>query len=244
MALPRGARERAAEVVRRLAEEYPDVETALVHRNPYELLVATILSAQSTDVMVNKVTPALFERYPTPADLAGADIEELETLIHATGFFHAKAKSLVGMAAALEERFDGRVPSELDDLVTLPGVGRKTGNVVRWVAFRLPGFAVDTHVKRLVGRLRLSNETDPDRIEADLNKIVPPGERGELSLRLIQHGRLVCHARNPRCDECVLNDICPSAFSFTVTTPARAGVGAKVPAKKGRSAGLRPRNRG
>ncbi len=244
MALPRGARARAAEVVRRLAEEYPDAQCALVHRNPYELLVATILSAQSTDVMVNKVTPALFERYPTPADLAGADIEELETLIHPTGFFHAKAKSLVGMAAALEERFGGEVPTDLDDLVSLPGVGRKTGNVVRSVAFGLPGLPVDTHVKRLVRRLRLSNESDPDRIEADLNRMVPPEERGNLSLRLILHGRLVCTARNPRCDICVLNDICPSAFSFTEATPARAGAAAKVSTKKARRAGLRPQDGG
>ncbi|MBV8950328.1 MAG: endonuclease III [Actinobacteria bacterium] len=232
VARPRGARARAAEVVRRLAEEYPDAQCALVHRNPFELLVATILSAQSTDVMVNSVTPALFARYPTPADLAGAEIDELEALIHSTGFFHAKARSLIGMAAALEERFGGEVPTEMEDLVTLPGVGRKTANVVRSVAFGLPGLPVDTHVKRLVGRLRLSNETDPDRIEADLNGIVPPDERGDLSLRLIQHGRLVCDARRPRCDACVLNDICPSAFTFgPATAPARAG-------KKDRRGGL------
>jgi endonuclease-3 len=238
MARPRGARARATEVVRRLAEEYPDAECALVHRNPFELLVATILSAQSTDVMVNKVTPALFARYPTPADLAGADVDELERLIHPTGFFHAKARSLIGMATALEDRFDGKVPTELDDLVTLPGVGRKTGNVVRSVAFGLPGLPVDTHVKRLVGRLRLSNETDPDRIEADLNGMVPPEERGDLSLRLIQHGRLVCVARRPRCDICVLADICPSAFRVNgPPSPPR-------PAKKRPQDGLRPQGQG
>jgi endonuclease-3 len=238
MARPRGARARATEVVRRLAEEYPDAECALVHRNPFELLVATILSAQSTDVMVNKVTPALFARYPTPADLAGADVDELERLIHPTGFFHAKARSLIGMATALEDRFDGKVPTELDDLVTLPGVGRKTGNVVRSVAFGLPGLPVDTHVKRLVGRLRLSTETDPDRIEADLNGMVPPEERGDLSLRLIQHGRLVCVARRPRCDICVLADICPSAFRVNgPPSPPR-------PAKKRPQDGLRPQGQG
>jgi len=238
MARPRGARARATEVVRRLAEEYPDARCALVHRNPYELLVATILSAQSTDVMVNKVTPALFDRYPTPADLAAADVEELEALIHATGFFRSKARSLMGMAAALEERFDGEVPTELDDLVTLPGVGRKTGNVVRSVAFDLPGLPVDTHVKRLVGRLRLSNETDPDRIEADLNGMVPPEERGDLSLRLIEHGRLVCDARRPRCDVCVLADICPSARLPTAVFPPT-----RKP-RNGPGGGLRPRGGG
>jgi endonuclease-3 len=238
MARPRGARARATEVVRRLAQEYPEARCALVHRNPYELLVATILSAQSTDVMVNKVTPALLERYPTPAELAAANPDELEGLIHPTGFFRSKARSLVGMAAALEERFGGEVPTDLDDLVTLPGVGRKTGNVVRSVAFGLPGLPVDTHVKRLSGRLRLTNEADPDRIEADLNAMVPPEERGDLSLRLIEHGRLVCHARQPRCEVCVLADICPSAFTFG---PAAAN---SRPKKKEPGAGLRAQRRG
>jgi endonuclease-3 len=202
----------------RLAEAYPDAECALVHRNPFELLVATILSAQSTDVMVNKVTPALFERYPEPDDLAGADVDELETLIHSTGFFHAKAKSLLGMAATLEERFDGEVPTALEDLVTLPGVGRKTGNVVRSVAFDLPGLPVDTHVGRLTRRLRLTREEDAVKVEMDLNRLVPPDERGRFSLRLIQHGRLVCVARNPRCAECTMADICPSATVAPATT--------------------------
>jgi endonuclease III len=215
MARPRGAKERAAEVVKRLAEEYPGTAkelAALRHENPYQLLVATILSAQSTDETVNKVTPALFERYPTPADLAHANPEELEKLIYPTGFFRNKAKSLIGMAQALEERFGGEVPRDIEDLVTAPGVGRKTANVVRSIAFDLPGLAVDTHVARLVRRLKLTNETDPVKIEMDLNGIVPPEELGTLSLRLILHGRRVCTARKPRCDICVLNDICPSAF--------------------------------
>lgn len=235
MARPRGARARAAEVVRRLADEYPDARCALEHRDPFELLVATILSAQSTDVMVNKVTPSLFARWPTAADLAAADPAQLEEVIHPTGFFHAKAKSLIGMSSALEERFGGEVPSALDDLVTLPGVGRKTGNVVRSVAFDLPGLPVDTHVKRLVGRLRLSNETDPDKIEADLNTMVEPADRGLLSLRLIEHGRGVCLARKPRCDVCVLADICPSA-----QVPAAA----RAPEKKTRGRGLAARGGG
>jgi len=218
VALPKGAKQRAPIVMERLAEAYPDAECALVHRNPFELLVATILSAQSTDVLVNTVTPALFDRYPTPGDLAGADPDELETLIRSTGFFHAKAKSLLGMATALEERFDGEVPTALEDLVTLPGVGRKTANVVRSVAFDLPGLPVDTHVGRLARRLRLTREEDAVKAEMDLNRLVPPDERGQFSLRLIQHGRLVCVARKPRCDVCTMADICPSA----TVTPAAA----------------------
>lgn len=211
MARPRGARARAAEVVRRLGEEYPDARCALDHSNAYELLVATILSAQCTDERVNMVTPALFAKYPTPADLAHADPSELEGLIVSTGFFRAKAKNLIGMAQALEERYGGEVPTDLDDFVTLPGVGRKTGNVVRSVWFGLPGLPVDTHVARLARRLRLTDETDPVRIERDLGALVDPSGWGSLSLRLIEHGRRVCRARRPRCDECVLADICPSA---------------------------------
>jgi endonuclease-3 len=161
--------------------------------------------------MVNKVTPSVFARYPTPADLAHADPAELEEMIHPTGFFRQKTKSLIGMATAVEERFGGEVPSDLDDLVTLPGVGRKTGNVVRSVAFGLPGLPVDTHVTRLSRRLKLTNETDAVKIEHDLNGVIPPEERGALSLRLILHGRRICVARKPRCAQCVLVDICPSA---------------------------------
>jgi endonuclease III len=215
MARPRGARKRASEVVPQLAREYPGTAKelcALHHSNPYELLVATILSAQTTDENVNKVTPGLFARFPTPADLAEANPEELEAAIHSTGFFRNKAKSLIGMARAVVERFDGEVPRELDDLVTLPGVGRKTGNVIRSVAFDLPGLPVDTHVGRLVRRLRLTTEVDPVKVERDLDALVEPEERGALSLRLILHGRRVCTARHAHCDQCVLVDICPSAF--------------------------------
>lgn len=192
--------------------EYPDPRCALVHDDTFQLLVATILSAQSTDEMVNKVTPALFARYPTAADLADADPDEVETLIHSTGFFRSKTKSLMGMAAALEERFDGQVPRDLEDLVTLPGVGRKTGNVVRSVGYDLPGLPVDTHVGRLARRLRLTKETDPVKVELDLNRLIPEEARGRFSLRLIEHGRRVCLARRPRCDVCLLADVCPSAF--------------------------------
>jgi endonuclease-3 len=175
-------------------------------------MIATILSAQCTDEMVNKVTPAVFSRYPMPSDLAHADPAELEELIRPTGFFRSKARSLIGMAQGLEERFDGEVPRELEDLVTLPGVGRKTGNVIRSVGFDLPGLPVDTHVSRVSRRLKLTTETDPVKAEHDLNGIVDPEERGALSLRLILHGRRVCTARRPRCDACVLTDVCPSAF--------------------------------
>ncbi|HEX5094917.1 MAG TPA: endonuclease III [Acidimicrobiia bacterium] len=212
MARPRGAKVRALVVVDRLKEMYPDAQCALKHTNAYELLAATILSAQTTDERVNMVTPALFARYPTPEDLAGADIEELEGIIQSTGFFHSKAKNLIGMAQGVVARFGGEIPVALDDFVTLPGVGRKTGNVVRSVWYGEPGLPVDTHVTRLSARLKLTNETDAVKIEKDLGGIVPPEEWGMLSLRLIEHGRQVCIARKPKCDTCALNDICPSAF--------------------------------
>jgi endonuclease-3 len=214
VARPRTPRGRARETIARLAEEYPGTAVelcALNHHGPFQLLVATILSAQTTDERVNQVTPALFERYPTAAELAAADPEEVEALIRPTGFFRTKSRSIVAMAQALEERFDGRVPPSMEDLVTLPGVGRKTANVVLSVGFGLPGLPVDTHVGRLSRRLGLTTETDPVKVEADLNAMVPPAERGTLSLRLILHGRKVCVARKPRCEDCVLNDFCPSS---------------------------------
>ena len=207
---------RAAVVVERLATSYPgDARElcALRHRDPFELLVATILSAQCTDARVNEVTPRVFEAYPDPVALAGADPAVLEERIRPTGFFRAKAASLLGMSSALVERFDGKVPRALEDLVTLPGVGRKTANVVRSVAFGEPGLPVDTHVKRLAGRLGLTDSADPDKIEAELCALVPKADWGALSLRLILHGRAVCVARRPRCGECVLADVCPSASS-------------------------------
>src|SRR5204862_681655 len=203
MGRPRTIKGRAREVARRLAEEYP-AECALVHSSPFELLVATILSAQTTDERVNLVTPEVFRRWPTPADLAKADPEEVESVIFPAGFYRNKAKSLIGLGQALDGRFGGEVPAALEELVTLPGVGRKTGNVVRSVAFDLPGLPVDTHVGRLARRLKLTTETDPVAVERDLNGLVPPAERGRFSLRLIEHGRRVCSARRPRCDECVL----------------------------------------
>jgi endonuclease-3 len=212
MGTPRTPKGRARETLALLAEEYPGTAKelcALVHDNPYQLLAATILSAQTTDEAVNSVTPALFARFPTPADLAAADPADVEVLIHPTGFFRAKTRSLLGMAAALEERFGGEVPTRTEDLVTIPGVGRKTANVVRSVAFGLPGLPVDTHVGRVSRRLGLTTETDPVKAEADLNAIVPGRERGAFSLRLILHGRRICQARRPRCDVCVLAHFCP-----------------------------------
>lgn len=214
MPKPRSPKGRARETLTRLAAEYPGTATelcALVHDSPYQLLTATILSAQTTDERVNSVTPALFSRYPSPADLAGADPEDVEKLIFPTGFFRAKAKSIMGMAAALDERFGGEVPRRLEDLVTLPGVGRKTANVVRSVAFGEPGLPVDTHVGRLSRRLALTEEEDPVKAELALNALVPAAERGAFSLRMILHGRRVCLARKPKCEVCVLNDFCPSS---------------------------------
>ena len=211
MARPRGAKARATEVIVRLAAEYPGAECALVHDDAFQLLAATILSAQTTDENVNKVTPELFATYPTPRDLAHADPDDVERIVHSTGFFRSKTKNLIGMARALDEEFGGEVPTDLEDLVKLPGVGRKTGNVVRSVAFDLPGLPVDTHVGRLARRLKLTTETDPVKAERDLEMLVPPEERGRFSLRLILHGRQVCFARKPNCGDCVLLDLCPSA---------------------------------
>jgi endonuclease-3 len=208
---PRSPRGRTREVARRLAETYPDALCELDHTGPYELIVATILSAQTTDALVNTVTPKLFARYPTVQDLAGADPGDVEQLIRPTGFYQNKTKSLLGMAGAVVDRFGGEVPSALEDLVTLPGVGRKTGNVVRSVGFGLPGLPVDTHVTRLAHRLALSAHDDPVKIELELNSYLPPSDRGDFSLRMILHGRRVCLARAPRCAECSLEDICPSS---------------------------------
>ena len=211
MAKPRTPAGRAKEVARRLAELYPGAECELTHSNAYELLSATILSAQCTDARVNMVTPSLFARYPTVDDLAAAEPSELEQIIRSTGFYQSKARNLIGMAQKVVADFGGEVPSDLDDLVTLPGVGRKTGTVLRSVVFDLPGLAVDTHVGRLSRRLGLTVEEDPVKVEKVLNAFLPPPEGGRFSLRLILHGRRVCDAKKPRCDACELNDICPSS---------------------------------
>jgi endonuclease-3 len=210
MARPRSPKGRARLTNERLTEEYPDARCELDHRTPYELLAATILSAQCTDERVNQVTPALFARYPTPADLADAVPTEVEAIIHPTGFYRNKAKSLIGMANALGDRYDGEVPGAMKELVSIPGVGRKTANVVRSVALDLPGLPVDTHVGRLTRRLGITTETDPVKVEMELNPMIPARDRGRFSLRLILHGRRVCLSRKPRCGQCVLADFCPS----------------------------------
>ena len=212
MARPRTPKGRATAVRTRLAALYPQAICELDHENAYQLTVATILSAQSTDQRVNMVTPALFRRYPEPIDLAHADLGELEALIHSTGFFRAKAASLKNMATRLVDVFDSTVPGDMDDLTSLAGVGRKTANVVRSVALGLPGLPVDTHVIRLIRRLGITDEEDPVKIELFLNGLIPAAERGPFSLRLILHGRRVCGARKPNCAECTMADICPSAF--------------------------------
>lgn len=218
-AVRRGVREsrrtrtaRASEILARLHDTYPDAHCALDHASPFQLLCATILSAQCTDRRVNLVTPALFARYPDAAALAAARPEELEEIIRSTGFFRAKARSLIGMATALVETHAGRVPDTMEELVALPGVGRKTANVILGNAFgRNEGIVVDTHVARLAQRLGLTSETDPVKIERALMPLFPPEQWTQLSHLLIEHGRQTCVARSPRCGACPLADICPSA---------------------------------
>lgn len=203
---------RAPEIYDRLRAEYPDAKCALDHRNPFELIVATILSAQCTDKRVNLVTPALFKTYPDAKALSAAEPETLEGMIKSTGFFRNKTKSLLGMSSAVMEKHRGDVPSSMDDLVRLPGVGRKTANVVLGNAFGIDeGVVVDTHVSRLSNRLALSRESDPVKIEQDLMKLFPRDRWTMLSHLLISHGREVCDARRPECERCVVNQLCPSS---------------------------------
>jgi len=201
---------RARRIDRELAVLYPDAHTELNFQTPLELLVATILSAQTTDKRVNLVTPTLFSRYPTAADYAAADRDELEKIIQSTGFYHNKATSLIGAGQALCARFGGEVPRRLRDLVTLPGVGRKTANVVLGNAFGVPGLTVDTHFGRLARRFGWTVNTDPDKVEADVATLFPRKDWTMLSHRLIWHGRRICHARRPACGACPLARLCPS----------------------------------
>jgi endonuclease-3 len=206
------AAERIGPILARLHAEYPDARCALDHRNALELLVATILSAQCTDERVNKVTPALFTRYPDARAFAEADREELETMIHSTGFYRNKAKNIQEACRRIVEVYDGQVPATMDDLLTLAGVARKTANVVLGVAYTIAdGIVVDTHVKRLAQRLVLTTQQDPEKIERDLVAITPRSEWIELAHLLIFHGRRVCDARKPNCAACVINALCPSA---------------------------------
>ncbi len=203
-------RTRAGAIAARLAAAYADVECPLIHQNTFELLVAVILSAQCTDAAVNKVTPALFRRYPTPQALSHASSADIESHIRTLGLFRAKAKSLKRCAEQLVQQFSGEVPSSMEELTTLAGVGRKTANVIRGHAFDIPGIAVDTHCRRLSRRLGLTREQDPAKIERDLGKILPPAEWTGFSHRLIIHGRRVCYARKPACSKCALSSLCPS----------------------------------
>jgi endonuclease-3 len=200
----------ADRILRGLKADYPLAICELTHASAFQLLAATILSAQCTDARVNMVTPQLFAAYPTAAALAVADVGHVEQIVRSTGFYASKAKNLVGMADAVMTRFGGEVPTEMADLVTLPGVGRKTANVLRSAALGLPGLPVDTHVLRLSKRLGLTRDDDPVKVEAQLNALLAPEEWGEFSLRMILHGRRVCAARKPRCAECRLATICPS----------------------------------
>ncbi|MGH8927229.1 MAG: endonuclease III [Acidimicrobiia bacterium] len=202
------AKRRARVILQRLKERYPDIGTALDYQDAWQLLVATVMSAQTTDETVNKLTPLVFEKYPSPADLAAANPEDVENLIFSSGFYRQKAKSIIALSKAVVERFDGVVPTKLDDLVTLPGVGRKTASVVLAEAFKSPAIAVDTHVKRVARRLDLTNKTDPVKIEKDLKALYPRKEWAGISMRVIQFGRDVCDARRPLCETCELNRIC------------------------------------
>jgi endonuclease III len=204
-------RARAGAIGARLASIYPELQVPLKHRNTFELLIAVILSAQCTDEAVNRVTPELFRRYPTPEQLAEASTEEIEAMIRALGLFRAKAKSLQRCAGQLVEEFGGEVPSTMQQLTHLAGVGRKTANVILGHAFDTPAVAVDTHCKRLARRLGLTRQQDPTKIEGDLNRLLPAKEWTDFSLRLIIHGRRVCHARKPACEICALSRLCPSA---------------------------------
>jgi endonuclease-3 len=200
---------RARRIARGLGRAHPDAHCELVHRNPFELLVATVLSAQSTDKMVNSVTPDLFRRYPDARRLAGAQPEAVEELVHSTGFYRQKTRTLIALARALVERHGGQVPARMEELVELPGVGRKTANLVLGVCFQTPGLVVDTHVARLAGRMGLSAERDADRIERDLAALLPRRNWTAFSHAMIFHGRRICSARAPRCEACPIFDDCP-----------------------------------
>ncbi len=205
---------RAAEIDARLKQLYPVAAIALGYETDFQLLVAVILSAQTTDVGVNKVTPVLFERFPTPEALAAADPAEVEEIVHPTGFFRNKTKNIMGAAQRIVTDYGGRVPDTMEDLLTLPGVARKTANIVLFNAFgKAEGVAVDTHVFRLAHRLGYSKHEDTNKVEKDLMALFPREEWGALTYRLIEHGRAVCNAKRPICGQCALSDLCPSAFS-------------------------------
>lgn len=199
----------AKKILRALRKTYPDVECALHHKNPFELAVSTILSAQCTDKRVNRVTPTLFKKYPTPKHFAKAPIQDIEKMIHSTGFYKNKAKSIKGLCQKLVTEPKGQVPKTMEELVKLPGIGRKTANVILGVAYGVPGIVVDTHVTRLTNRMGLTKQKDPVKIEFEMMDLIPKKDWTDFGLLLIAHGRAICEARKPKCEACLINTLCP-----------------------------------
>ena len=220
---------RAKVIYRQLSKNYPNVRCELDYKNAFQLLVATVLSAQCTDKRVNQTTPALFKKYPNPQKMAKADLRDIQRLVMSTGFFRAKAKNIKGLSNKIIEEFDGKVPSNLEDLITLPGVGRKTANVVLGHAFGIPGITVDTHFGRLSRRFGWSKQNNPVRVEFEVGELIPEKEWTNLSQRMIWHGRRVCHSRKPACGACALAKLCPS-YGIGEVDPVKAKRMVKVEA--------------
>ena len=220
---------RAKVIYRQLSKSYPNVRCELDYKNAFQLLVATVLSAQCTDKRVNQTTPALFKKYPNPQKMAKADLRDIQKLVKSTGFFRSKAKNIKGLSNIIAEQFDGNVPSNLEDLITLPGVGRKTANVVLGHAFGIPGITVDTHFGRLSRRLGWSKQNNPVKVEIEVGELIPKKEWTNLSQRMIWHGRRVCHSRKPACGACALAKLCPS-YGIGEVDPVKAKRMVKVEA--------------
>jgi len=220
---------RAKVIYRQLSKNYPNVRCELDYKNAFQLLVATVLSAQCTDKRVNQTTPALFKKYPNPQKMAKADLRDIQNLVKSTGFFRAKAKNIKGLSNKIMEEFDGKVPSNLEDLITLPGVGRKTANVVLGHAFGIPGITVDTHFGRLSRRFGWSKQKNPVKVEFEVGELIPAKEWTNLSQRMIWHGRRVCHSRKPACGACALAKLCPS-YGIGEVDPVKAKRMVKVEA--------------
>ena len=220
---------RAKVIYRQLSKNYPNVRCELDYKNAFQLLVATVLSAQCTDKRVNLTTPALFKKYPNPQKMAKADLKDIQKLVKSTGFFRAKAKNIKGLSNKIMEEFDGKVPSNLEDLITLPGVGRKTANVVLGHAFGIPGITVDTHFGRLSRRFGWSKQNNPVKVEFEVGELIPEKEWTNLSQRMIWHGRRVCHSRKPACGACALAKLCPS-YGIGEVDPVKAKRMVKVEA--------------
>ena len=220
---------RAKVIYRQLSKSYPNVRCELDYKNAFQLLVATVLSAQCTDKRVNQTTPALFKKYPNPQKMAKADLRDIQNLVKSTGFFRAKAKNIKGLSNIIVKQFDGNVPSNLEDLITLPGVGRKTANVVLGHAFGIPGITVDTHFGRLSRRFGWSKQNNPVKVEFEVGELIPEKEWTNLSQRMIWHGRRVCHSRKPACGACALAKLCPS-YGIGEVDPVKAKRMVKVEA--------------